>query len=151
MQLCWFIAIGTRFWLSYLVFWIVSSLVLSKYPSLWEELAKYFDPSSSFLTSGSHYTNARKDFTKWKIKLSRIQLQCWVWIRQVQKGDWGALRLWLISQHAPCLPNMLASCLALFPWDLVELGCEMSLCCLQILQYHARTLLSSLLNEHDDN
>lgn len=66
MQLWWFIALGARFWLSYLIFRMVSSLVLSEYPSLWEELAKYFDPSLSFLTSGSHYTNARKDFNIWK-------------------------------------------------------------------------------------
>lgn len=79
---------------------MVSSLVLSEYPSLWEELGKYFDPCLSFLTSGSHYTSARKDFAKWKIKLSQIQFQCWVWIRQVQEGVWGALCIWLISQHA---------------------------------------------------
>lgn len=104
MQLCWCIVIGPSSWLSCLVFWIVSSLVLSEYPSLWEELAKYFDPCLSFLTSGSHYTNARKDFAKWKMKISCIHFHRWVWMRQVQKGVRGFQCLWLISQHA-CLPD----------------------------------------------
>lgn len=152
MQLWWFIALGARFWLSYLIFRMVSSLVLSEYPSLWEELAKYFDPCLSFLTSGSHYTNARKDFNIWKNEdLLHSVPSTGCGLHRCRGGVCGALCLWLISQHA-CLPQYAHQLAGTVPQRfVVELGCEVVLCCLQILQHHARILSSSLLSEHDIN